>query len=58
VIPTGMLMIAGIIGFVKMLKIKYLYHLFKQDQQSIKIIIKLMMGLKAIHPAKATFYGI
>jgi hypothetical protein len=50
-----MLMIAGIIGFVKMLKIKYLYHLFKQDQQSIKIIIKLMMGLKAIHPAKATF---
>jgi len=53
-----LLMLAGIIGFVEILQIKYLNNLVEQDHRFIKKNTKPMMGFKAFHSAKATIDGI
>jgi len=49
-----LLMLAGLISFVEILKVKYLNNLIEQDHRFIKNI----MGFKAFHSAKATIDGI
>ena len=53
-----MLMLAGLISFVKMLQVKYLNNLIEQDHRFIKKTTKPMMGFKAFHSAQATIVGI
>ncbi len=51
-------MLAGIISLVKIIQIKYLNNLVKQDHRFIKKITKPMMGFNAFHSSKATINGI
>ena len=53
-----LLMLAGIISFVEILKIKYLNNRVEQDHRFIKKITKPMMGFKVFYSAKATIAGI
>jgi putative transposase len=53
-----LLMLAGLIGFVEILQVKYLNNLIEQDHRFIKKITNPIMGFKAFHSAKATIDGI
>ena len=52
------LMLAGLICFIEICRVKYLNNLIEQDHRFIKKITKPMMGFKAFHSAKATIDGI
>jgi putative transposase len=53
-----LLMLAGLIGFIEILQVKYLNNIVEQDHRFIKKITNPMMGFKAFHSAKATLDGI
>jgi putative transposase len=53
-----LLMLAGLIGFIEICRVKYLNNLIEQDHRFIKKISKPMMGFKAFHSAQATIDGI
>jgi putative transposase len=48
-----LLMLAGLISFVEILRVKYLNNLIKQDHRFIKKITNPMMEFKTFHLAKA-----
>ena len=53
-----LLMLAGLIRFIKICQANYLNKLIEQAHRFIKKITKPMMGFKAFHSAQATIDGI
>jgi putative transposase len=49
-----LIFLAGLLGFIDMLKVKYLNNIIEQDHRFIKKITKPMMGFKTFHSASAT----
>jgi putative transposase len=53
-----LIFLAGLLGFIDILKVKHLNNIVEQDHRFIKKITKPMMGFKAFNSACATLPGI
>jgi putative transposase len=53
-----LIFLAGFLGFIDILKVKYLNNIVEQGHRFIKKITKPMMEFKAFHSASATLAGI
>ena len=53
-----LLMLDGLLSFIKIYQAKYLNNLVEQDHRFNKKITKPIKGSKAFHPVKATLDGI
>jgi putative transposase len=53
-----LIFLAGLLGFIDILKVKHLNNIVEQDHRFIKKITKPMMGFKVFHSANATLAGI
>jgi putative transposase len=49
-----LILLASLLCFIDILKVKYLNNIVDQDHRFIKKITKPMMGFKAFHSANAT----